>query len=319
MSGAAPPMLLERVEAASLAWLAGDLPPGSLDVDLPGPAREALGRARPLLEVDPTQFRGGPRVSVPELALAMESLRRSFLLDGPGALRIRGGSLGDLGERARQNAYWLLMSSLGEPMPQNEAGERWVRVADEGQRMSAGGRYHKSNEGGELHTDAPQYEEPPDVIGLHCIHPAAEGGESRLLSAYSIHNALLREARDLLTELYRPFHIHRKPTRLTTSAPIFRWNPGRKELKARYLGDYVRSGHEVAAEPLGPRAAEALGALDELLAQPRFAATLELDRGDILVFDNHRIFHGRCRFTDRESHPPRELCRLWVRRPEDIP
>jgi alpha-ketoglutarate-dependent taurine dioxygenase len=303
----------ELVKDPTRAWDPRVLRARDLEVSLDPAVSRELAASRALLAVAPPELDVSSHAleRFPALVAAVESLRRRSLEDGFGAFVLRAGAFAGLSEVERANAFWLFMRALGEPLAQNAAGDRFVAVRDEGQRMSSGGRYHKSNEGGELHTDGPQFDEPPRWIGLRCVRRAAAGGVSKLVSAYSIHNALLEEVPQLLPLLYEPHHFHRKPGPETIFAPIFQWTE--RDLRVRYLGEYVRSGHRVAGSPLDGARAEALAALDRALAQEaRFAVELFLEDGDVLVHDNYRILHGRSAFQD-EGGPGRELSRVWVR------
>jgi hypothetical protein len=304
------------VKERTRAWDPRVLCAGDLEVRLgPAASRElVLERARLAVAPADLDVESHELGRFPTLLAAVESLRRRCLEDGFGAFVLRADAFGELTEVERANAFWLVLRGLGTPIPQNEAGERFVAVRDEGQRMSAGGRYHKSNEGGELHTDGPQFDQPPRWVGLRCVRRAAVGGASKLVSAYSIHNALLEEAPQLLPLLYEAYHFHRKPRPETTFAPIFERGATARDLRVRYLGEYVRSGHRVAGSPLDGAHAEALAALDRALAQEeRFVVELGLGDGDVLVFDNYRILHGRSAFQDQGDRPGRELSRVWVR------
>ena len=95
-------------------------------------------------------------------------------------------------------------------MIQNAKGEEFISVKDTGASMKSGGRYHQTKEGGSLHTDSPQFEEIPDYIGLLCMHGAKSGGQSRLISAYSVHNRMLTEHPTLLDTLYEEFHFDKR-------------------------------------------------------------------------------------------------------------
>jgi len=310
-------MLNELVTDKRLAWESADLSPEDIGVVLSTAAREEITSRREALRLAPEAF--GPDSHdlglFPVLRGEMTRWRRSHLDQGAGILWL-SGALVDLEEIERKNAHWVMMSFLGEPIPQNEKGDLYIHVMDEGQRMAAGGRYHKSNEGGELHTDSPQYERPPELISLLCVYPAQAGGRSKLLSAYAVHNLLLRSQAERLPWLYERYHFHRKPTPETTLAPVFTYDERHRRLGCRYLGEYIRSGHAVKGEALaGTPREEALAALDAALAQDRFVVELDLREGDVLVLDNRRILHGRSSFQDdpESGRPRRQMGRLWLR------
>jgi len=308
-------MLTEKINAPNLAWTPANLRPEALRVDLPPQALEELRAGEECLARLGAAIPPAETLSrFPQLASALAALRESHLRLGYGAFLISGEPLGTLADAAQAAAYRLMAQALGPLQGQNAAQDLTVAVRDEHQRMGQGGRYHKSNEGGELHTDAPQYARTPAYVGLHCVRPASVGGTSKLVSAYAVHNALLEASPAALALLYDNYHFHQKPGPRTIQAPIFSQEGG--GLSARYLGEYVRSGHQVAARPLDMPHAEALAALDALLAdEERFAAQFDLRAGDVFIFDNRRLFHGRSAFVDEPGQPGRELTRVWIGEP----
>jgi hypothetical protein len=95
--------------------------------------------------------------------------------------------------------------------------------------MISGGRYHQTKEGGSFHTDSPQWKEVPDFVGLYCITPAKKGGESKFVSAYSVHNKMLKEHKHFLEILYQRFHFdkrgeYKSNESPTVFEPIFSYN-----------------------------------------------------------------------------------------------
>lgn len=307
-------MLTELVVDRHLAWEGGDIAVSDVRVELSDAAQREIRANRGVLSVSPAEF-GPSSHDLSRFAAVREemaALRRRHLENGFGILLISGAT-GGLTDIEQKNAHWVMMSVLGDPIPQNEHSDRYVGVADEGKRMTSGGRYHKSNEGGELHTDSPQYDRPPEIISLVCIHPAVAGGESKFISAYAVHNALLRQDTQRLAPLYEFYHFHRKPTTETTFAPIFSYE---EKLRCRYLGEYVRSGMQIKGERIeGTAKGAALRALDAALCEERFVFELRMNAGDVLVLDNQRIFHGRSSFRDDSAsgRPPRQMGRLWLR------
>jgi alpha-ketoglutarate-dependent taurine dioxygenase len=306
------PSLAPHFADATRAWTAREIEAAAFDAPLERAVADELRAARAGLAVS-REALPLDRARLPALAAAARAVASRFLEAGPGAARIPRHSFGDLSDVEQANAAWALLTALGEPMPQNDAGELWVAVRDEGQRMAAGGRYHKSNEGGELHSDGPQYEAPPRFVGLLCLRTARDGGVSKVVSGHALHNALRSEASDLLPTLYQSFEFHKKPTPETTRAPILSWNADGARLRVRYLGEYVRSGHQVAKRPLRDGERAALDALDALLAdEARFVVELRLEPGDLLLVDNDRILHGRSAFRDAPERPGREMARIWI-------
>jgi len=48
-----------------------------------------------------------------------------------------------------------------------------------------------------------------DHVALPCLRTAKTGGESQMMSAYSLHNRLIERNPDLLEILYQRFHFDR--------------------------------------------------------------------------------------------------------------
>lgn len=311
-----PPMLNSLVTDKRLAWEAKDIVPEQFTVDLSGAALRELDTQRAALQLSTSEFTAKELdTSVfPLLTLEVRRLQREHLDEGTGMLVIRRSSLKEFTKLEERNINWAISHIIGEPITQNEKGDRYVAVKDMGKRMTQGGRYHQSNEGGELHTDSPQYPKPPAYVGLHCIHPAVKGGDSRMISAYAVHNTLMREQPDVLPTLYKPFHFARPGTEPldVTVAPVFTY--GTDGLTMRYLGQYIRLWHEKSGPPLLPKQAAALAAVDAQLQNKDLVAEFSLAEGDMFYFNNKRTIHGRTGFQDdpEGKAPPREMGRIWI-------
>jgi hypothetical protein len=116
----------------------------------------------------------------------------------------------------------------------------------------------------------------------------------------------------LLRLLYEDFLFEKRGSSPdVTRAPIFSVRDGR--LRFRYLGRYIRAGHEVTNTPLSVEAQRALTKVDELLEREALVHTFSLRRNEMLFFDNLRTVHGRTGFED-DPRAPRVMERVWLRR-----
>ena len=90
---------------------------------------------------------------------------------------------------------------LGTAISQNPRGEKLVRVqAEEGaKRGQPNVRLYTTDSRLHFHTDN------TDIIGLCCLRPAKEGGQSSVVSAMSVWNEILRERPDYLPQLQQGF------------------------------------------------------------------------------------------------------------------
>ena len=124
----------------------------------------------------------------PRLGEAINYFNRSYLKEGLGFGTIKGLSPKEFSKDQQRIIYWMMCNFLGDPLVQNAQGDLVYEVRDRGKTMEAGGRYSETSQGGVLHTDSVQWDHPPDILGLLCLHPAMSGGESVVVSAHSIHN-----------------------------------------------------------------------------------------------------------------------------------
>ena len=88
-------------------------------------------------------------------------------------------------------------------------------------------------------------------MSLLCLRAAREGGASRFVSFYSVHNALLAEHPERLERLYRPFYQDRQgdfwpDEPQTVFFPVFGLGPEGGELRCRYTHFTIPAGYETA-------------------------------------------------------------------------
>ena len=156
------------------------------------------------LFTEPITAQGGFEIDeslFPNLKADAEQYRNNYLEGGSGIGIISGITPEEFTRLEQQNIYWMMCKFLGTPLVQNHVGDFFITVENRGKSMKTGGRYHDTKEGGNMHSDSPQYATPPNYLGLLCYHPAKEGGRGILTSVYTVHNQLLKENPDLLDEL----------------------------------------------------------------------------------------------------------------------
>jgi alpha-ketoglutarate-dependent taurine dioxygenase len=225
----------------------------------------------------------------------------------------------DLSEAEARRIYWRVGQSLGQPIAQNIEGTVLYDVRDTGQQVGAGARFSVTNAESSFHTDAAFAERPPEFIGLLSLHSALSGGESQLVSAYTLHNALRQEAAADLDVLYEAFSFDRRGQFLPGEpelmvAPVFRWDG--KELDTRYLHYYITEGHK-SGEPLTDAQTGALERVLEIVSRPEMRVEFSLDPGQMLFTNNHWILHNRTAFEDDpDPEKRRHYIRLWLEREE---
>ncbi|MER5969549.1 TauD/TfdA family dioxygenase [Streptomyces sp. NPDC002055] len=234
--------------------------------------------------------------------------------DGAGVLVLTGLPTDPEGaERAVLRATGL----LGEPLPQNREGTLVREVRDRGMSISQRGRtrYSDSRFGGDLHTDGAEAPLPaPDVFTLFCVRQSVRGGALQCLHVREVERSLDAET---LATLRAPFRFDRRGDQTaggdpTTAKPVLFTQRGRPAIS--YLRSYIDQGHDHPGVPgLTGAQRAALDALDALIAAGPALLTGKLREGELALFDNLSLLHGRTEFQD-EPDRTRLLLRTWVRR-----
>jgi len=239
------------------------------------------------------------------------------ILDGFGLFIINGACLKDFSLKEKISIYTLIAEILGELIIQNIKQEKIVEIKDVGKSMQTGGRYHETKEGGSHHTDSPQWKDVPDYLGLFCVHNAKKGGTNLFLSAYTIHNRILKGRKDLLNILYEKFHFDKRGEfkegeSSTVFEPIFKFKDGK--LYFRYLRNYIDAGHDIQNQPLSESQKEALTYLDNFMLEEDMIMSYDLKPDDMVFSDNHWIIHGRTTFEDFDDpNLKRLMLRTWIK------
>jgi len=253
----------------------------------------------------------------PILKKEILELKNQCLINGNGFFIINGSSFYNFDDVNIKEIFRIISTCLGKLYIQNIKQEKFVIITDEGKSMKTGGRYHQTKEGGSFHTDSPQWSDVPDFIGLICLRPAKIGGVSKFVSAYTIHNELLKLDSTFLKTLYEKFHFdkrseYKENESPTTFEPIFQYE--NQKLKFRYLRNYIDDGQKIANLPLSKQQNNILDELDKIIHNEKFSLNYDLKKYDMTFFNNHRIVHGRTSFEDFDEHEKkRYMIRVWIK------
>jgi len=272
----------------------------------------ALLRANPLpvLALDPADF------DLTECRRVMAGVRDA-LEQGAGFAIVDRLPLEHI-ERAEAVAlFWLLSSLIARPVAQKWDGTMVYDVRDTGRPPGNGVRPDVTNAEQSFHTDNSYNLCPPEHVGLLCLHPAMEGGVSRIVSLASAHNELRRRRPDLLPRLYEPFYFDRQREHapddvMVTHHPVFEADAGR--LLGRLSRYQVRNGQALAGLALDAQGEAALDELDRAMDLPELRMDFHFEAGQMQFVNNRQIAHKRTAFRDwPEPERKRHLVRLWLR------
>lgn len=148
----------------------------------------------------------------------------------------------------------------------------------------------------DFHTDNPYRVPVPGFQALHCLVQADEGGETLFCDGWAVAEELGREDPALLTTLLNTpltFRYADATSQLSATRCVLGEGGGHVAYNARSqvalsLG---RSALEIATSYL------ALTRFEELLKEDRFVVKVRLAPGDTVIWDNHRVLHGRAPFS----------------------
>jgi len=234
-----------------------------------------------------TSLRTGPRVRLEWLTrLAQDGL--AFLEAVPCDPSTILGAAALIGRVAETN-YGLLFDVRSVPQPENLA---------------------YSDLGLGLHTDNPYREPVPGFQALHALVTSPEGGDSLFADGFALAAHLRESAPEafrLLTTTAVPFHYASADAELYAARPLIQLSCEGEVAAVHYNNRSIRVGAQ--ARPAFYAAYRRFAAL---LREPRFQLQLKLADGDLVVFDNQRVLHGRTAFTSAKH--PRHLQGCYLTR-----
>lgn len=157
--------------------------------------------------------------------------------------------------------------------------------------------YFTSNEF-PLHTDVSYVPNPPRFMLLHCIYPDPDGGGISILADCD-------KAQESLCE------PERKMIRQKVFSFLYPPNCPEGQSQAYAISGDGLWRFKNASMHYPQEAGPAVESFEKALLGVSFRVLLE--RGDLLIIDNHRITHGRTAFSQRQSRlPARDIMRLYA-------
>jgi gamma-butyrobetaine dioxygenase len=149
----------------------------------------------------------------------------------------------------------------------------------------------------DLHTDQPFLDVPPRFQLLQCIRSASEGGESFLcdaLAAARLLGSIDGEAFARLTSVPVRFHRKQRAFERTVVSPILTLG-GPNGFLVRY-SYFTLAPFDCPFEEMEPWY-RAYRRFAQVVRDPRHQHRFTLQPGDFVLYDNHRMLHGRTAFS----------------------
>ncbi|MEM9318852.1 MAG: TauD/TfdA family dioxygenase [Pseudomonadota bacterium] len=145
-----------------------------------------------------------------------------------------------------------------------------------------------------LHTDLPNQELPPGYQFLHCIANEATGGGSLFADGVAMADALRAadpEAFHLLAEVPIPFRFHDGETDLRIHRTVLNLRADGSVHEVKWNA-HIAGAFDMAPDLIQPYY-DAYRAFMALARDQAFQVQLKLASGEMVVFDNRRVLHGR--------------------------
>jgi gamma-butyrobetaine dioxygenase len=149
-----------------------------------------------------------------------------------------------------------------------------------------------------LHTDNPYREPVPGFQALHTLLAAPDGGDSLFADGLALAEELRRtepSAFEMLTRTAVPFHYRSRSADLYAERPLIALDCSGSVLAVHYNSRSMGPLHLTATDCEAFYGAYRRWAA--LLRDPRFQLTTRLRDGELVVFDNQRVLHGRTAFA----------------------
>lgn len=166
-----------------------------------------------------------------------------------------------------------------------------------------------------LHTDLPNQEVPPGYQFLHCLANEATGGGSIFADGFAMAEDLRNEDPEaflLLSEVPIPFRFHDGDADIRVHEPVITLDAKGEVIEIRYNA-HLAAIFDMSPDIL-PAYYRAYRAYMAKTRDPKYRLTLKLKAGEMVVFDNRRVLHGRDAFDPSTGY--RHLHGCYVDRGE---
>jgi len=169
------------------------------------------------------------------------------------------------------------------------------------------------------HTDNPYRTPVPGVQLLHCLRNETSGGLSMLVDGFAVAEDLrhaLPQAFDILARTPVRFRFIEAGSEITASAPLI-------ELDASGAPRAIHFNTRLDYVPLLPPDEldgyfRARRQLDRRVRSPQFQLSFLLTAGDLVMFDNCRLLHGRTGFDPAQGVRHLQGCYIDVDGPRSL-
>ena len=267
----------------------------------------SANRGRDTMEVSIADF------PLPRLSPVLKGLA-AHVDRGLGLALIEGVPVYEMDEDEAALALWGMGQHVGRPQIQDAAKSLLHHVRDKrdgGWEENPNRRVYETNSEQVFHTDG------GDMVMLLCRRAAKSGGTSRMVSAVTLFNEIIKRAPELAPVVQAPFHVDARGQQLPGRPrcqihPIFIEHAGRMNiLHKRHYIDTAQRFEEVPV--LSEEQTRALDLMDAICTDPDVQLNFDMKPGDIQMACNFTILHSRDAFEDFPNLADRRhMLRLWL-------
>lgn len=143
------------------------------------------------------------------------------------------------------------------------------------------------------HTDGTYSHDAPGLLGLHCHAYDATGGENVFVDGLAVAERLSATSREVLSTVEIPAQYIGDGSHLMAKRPVLR-HDGDRLVQVSY--NHHDRAPFVLPESSMSEVYEALFEFDALANDPELQLDVAMRQGDMVIFDNWRLLHGRRAF-----------------------
>ena len=159
------------------------------------------------------------------------------------------------------------------------------------------------------HTDNPYRTPVPGIQLLHCLENQTEGGYSTLVDSLAVCATLKAEdpaGYALLTTTPLRFEYRGSQAQLVNICPVIEQD-GRGQMIGVHFSPRL-CDLPLLDEPSTRQLQAALGRLSSLFSDPSYELHFKLMPGELMMFDNNRVLHGRTAFDPTQGNRHLQGC-----------
>ena len=265
--------------------------------ELSATAEAFIAAGTPLTGISKSNF------PLPTLGPVLASLRED-LLNGKGFILFKRFPADVWSPQKNATAYMGLGTYLGYFVSQNGRGHVLGHVKDVGDDPTQihAVRIYRTTARQFFHAD------DGDIVGLLCVHRAAEGGESDIVSVHNVWNTLQKEHPDVAETLTKPIWYFDRKGEVSHGQDgwvrqpvVYLENGGQGRVYCKWDPYYVRSltrfSEAGLIPPLSEEQLRAMRILEETCQ--RLSLHMVLEVGDIQFVSNAHLLHARTEYKGK--------------------